>query len=559
MAVTGATLPVAMLAYTVVVALAAYICWLLVPSQAEFYAEAKSVLGMPLPKPSKKMETCKMIKGAFSVLRQDCADHLAVLISVAVSFTFPSFYQGFAANYGEELFGSAQDGVNLAQIYVSLTAVVGGALAPFAGGLADKCGVHALIIGFSISLALGTITCYFATWFCQIICITCMIIFSSFYMLFLSRFLLNYSPPNRFGTVQGVYILFLVLLSLPPYLGMIGWHEALPEGVDSFRLPMLVFGMAGVLTMLLYACYFKRHPPPAVPKLLPEDEFELAQGFGCRTLEDVMEVVNISTRQDLLKMLASTDPTSQQQLFLSIDTDKLMEKMSEQPIETLVAMMERDDTGEDDAEDTELYTENTEHTSADEADAANGEGREQTDETSGLFSESTGDANNGKQIDSEAHDTDLSRISALGDDVLSKLAARDKQGLIDYLLHQPIADIVAVGDHLESKLTEDETKQMDEDFQKVVPGREFARLLRQRKELRTYVQAQMKKQFQKRMAAMRATLRRRNSKTSEAVLLNTRRMSRASISPRRMSNPSLNPRRMSITSTKVTSIANDAV
>ena len=42
-----------------------------------------------------------------------------------------------------------------------------------------------------------------------------------------------------------------------------------------------------MLGLTVYAFYFRRHLPPEVPPLLPEDEAELAKGFGCNTLEEV--------------------------------------------------------------------------------------------------------------------------------------------------------------------------------------------------------------------------------------------------------------------------------
>ncbi len=55
----------------------------------------------------------------------------------------------------------------------------------------------------------------------------------------------------------------------------------------------------------------------------------------------------------------------------------------------------------------------------------------------------------------------------------------------------------------EERFTKAENKKMDKDFEKLMPGKEFAKVLRQRPELRQLIQKMMKRELDRKLAAMR--------------------------------------------------------
>ena len=78
----GLTLSNIMLTWTVMVVACIYLCWLFTPTQAEYYQQAKKVLGMPLPKPLENDETLRHAvtrrkSAAAASARARCLCHLS--------------------------------------------------------------------------------------------------------------------------------------------------------------------------------------------------------------------------------------------------------------------------------------------------------------------------------------------------------------------------------------------------------------------------------------------------------------------------------------------------
>ncbi|CAJ1328215.1 unnamed protein product [Effrenium voratum] len=451
--------------WTLVVLGTVYVCYVMTPSQAEYYEQAKKVLGMPLPRPPADLKVREMLGKAWDVLRQDTAQHIASGMALAFGFALPGYYASMTAPYGEALFGTKADGERLAEINVLCTSVVGLAVGPFSGSIADRFGLEVLIVLFAMLTGLATVTLPLPSWPAQILCASSLTFFISLFTIFISRYLLLYSPPNRFGAVQGVYVLVVILISTPWSLGGVAATALLGTGVNAYRIPMLVFGLTGVVSLSWYAWYFQKNPPPENPTLLPEDEAELAKGFGCGNLEEVMEVTHMSSRKELIRKLASTDPDVIVSLMKSIDTEKMME-LSRRSVDDIADMME---TVEEEEEEEE------------EAAAVAG-----------------APAGAAAADVPEAGETP---IRARGKYLVRIVAEGDKEALRNYLLTEPVDDMWQTTLDMEEWRSAAEQKQMDKDFGKLIPGKDFAGILRQRPELKKFVQQVMKREMQRRVAS----------------------------------------------------------
>ncbi|CAK9018428.1 unnamed protein product [Durusdinium trenchii] len=339
-----------MFCWTVVVFITIYGCYRLIPTQKEYYEQAKKILGLPLPRAPTDMKVCEMLKRAMEVLQQKKEEHIFSGIALAIGFALPGYYASMTAPYGEALFGHKSDGQKLAELNVLCTSVVGLALAPFSGTIGDIFGLEVIIMLFCAIMGVCTITMPMASWPAQAICGGAMALFISLFTIFISRYLLMYSPPNRYGAVQGMYTLGVICIATPWSMGGLAATAVLPPGLNAYLIPMMTFGVSGVVGLLLYGAYFRANPPPAVPPLLPEDEAELAKSFGCGTLEQVMEITSLN-RTDLLKKMSSTDPQVIQSLMKSIDTEKMMEVMSRRSVDDIADMMETAEDDEDEAAD----------------------------------------------------------------------------------------------------------------------------------------------------------------------------------------------------------------
>merc|ERR1719401_2499539 len=64
-----------------------------------------------------------------------------------------------------------------------------------------------------------------------------------------------------------------------------------------------------------------------MPVLLPEDEVEIAEPFGCKTIDEVVYVLHFDSREQLLRELSSTDPHAMAMLMTRIDFARMEEKV----------------------------------------------------------------------------------------------------------------------------------------------------------------------------------------------------------------------------------------
>jgi len=252
-------------------------------------------------------------------------------------------------------------------------------------------------------------------------------------------------------------------------------------------VPLFMYGGSGVIAMFLYVLYYLSHPPPDVPHLLEDDELELARNFGCGNLQEVMQVVHISERSQLIKMLSTTDPEVMHALVRRIDTNKMVEIMAERPVEDIAQMMEAGDWGDGTGDD---EAKNGDHDSGSREPLLGSDDMEAWDSQ-----EDPATVENGKEVNDQ--------IRRLGQQCVALIAVEDAAGLKNLFLTAPIDDLWEMTLDFERWQSEAELKKMDKAFGRLIPGKEFAKMLRQRKELRGYVQKDMKHKLDRRIAGMR--------------------------------------------------------
>ena len=294
--------------------------------------------------------------------------------------------------------------------------------------------ILALLQGMSVGL-MGL-----ASWPAQILCAAALVLFMSLWAILITRYILLYSPPNRIGAVNGVFSLGVTLIGMPMQLTGFWVTSILPSGLDAYWLPMFVVGSTGTLGLAAYSIYFHKFPPPSSPVLLPEDESELAKGFGCRNLEEVCVITHTKTKAELVRKLASTKPEDMQSLIKSFDVKKMMEITTQRPVMDLADMIEAND--EDDE---------------DEEPEAEEEGPRTTAELEARLA-----ASNLHEPHLRSRGCYLARI----------IAAGNEKALREYLLNEPVEDILNVNTYLAEQQTEAEQKQQDRAFSKLISGKD---------------------------------------------------------------------------------------
>ena len=139
---TNARMSVMMSAFSAAVLASAALCFVAVPSQEEFYAQAKRVLGVPIPK-SKATSGLALLKDlriSAAVLWADIEDHIWLIAGSSLAQVFVVLYSSMASSIGEAFFESKEDGMELAKFQVETTAAIGPFLAPLIGKIADHFG-----------------------------------------------------------------------------------------------------------------------------------------------------------------------------------------------------------------------------------------------------------------------------------------------------------------------------------------------------------------------------------------------------------------------------------
>eukprot|EP00434_Breviolum_minutum_P001387 symbB.v1.2.001219.t1/scaffold66.1/size357995/22 len=222
---SGQPLAAFMSVWSVVVFVTILGCYKLIPTQKEYYEQAKQVLGMPLPRPPRRHESVSNVdtcRGSPSTIKTG-AHSLRYCLGIGLCASrILCLHDGTLvgkAPYGEALFGHKEDGERLAELNVLCTSIVGLALGPFTGTIGDKFGLQVIVYLFVAIMGVATITMGLPSWPAQAICGGSMALFISLFTIFISRYLLMYSPPNRYGAVQGVYTLGVVLISTPWSMG----------------------------------------------------------------------------------------------------------------------------------------------------------------------------------------------------------------------------------------------------------------------------------------------------------------------------------------------------
>jgi len=82
-----------------------------------------------------------------------------------------------------------------------------------------------------------------------------------------------------------------------------------------------------------------------------------------------------------------------------------------------------------------------------------------------------------------------------------KVNAGDKEAVRHYLLNEPVDDMWNIQLDFEEWQTKAEQKALDKAFNKLIPGKEFAAILRERPELKTFVQRMIKREMEKKIAS----------------------------------------------------------
>lgn len=315
MEATGISLGPALCGYSLVVCSSAATLALTVPRQPEFFAQAQRVLGIPVPQLDASLGRLrKSLRAAWRVLRVRPGEHFLVYAALVLGNFAVMVYASLAVSFGSALFGDKEEGRSLGKFYAGALAWIGMFVAPLCGVVIDFAGLPTFFGCIAIGSGVVAFFCGEATWGAQATAAIAAAFFAGTFVLIPTKYVVLFSPPQRFGTVQGLFIVLQFVILLPSFGAAFAIFLTGPEA--SLLTKYIRFTqICGVLSAVYWVAYLVRwlqRPEPGII-LLEEDEREIAARFGVRSVASAQEVLGL-TRKELLSMLASQDLLVQRQL-----------------------------------------------------------------------------------------------------------------------------------------------------------------------------------------------------------------------------------------------------
>ena len=299
---------VLMLYVASIAGLAMPLCWWSVPGIDEYRGRAMEVLGLPIAKRTIQGigDSMKLIHAARRILAHHAELHLRTIVVGTLAWMAPFIYMTLADPMGEEVFadsksidGEGTSGEKLATMFNKVNGFLGLVLGPVLGIVVDQFahpedGIFGLGVMIVTCLTTIAVMCPISLWGVQFTDIICAVCCQIAILLFLTRYSIIFAPPNRIGSVTGVFVCGLGLLSLVPIIGVsigISTH-------GSYIRPQVIICTVGALLWAAYLWYVKKaNPWPTSPILLPEDEQDISKNFGVGSIEDAAHVAGKSARE----------------------------------------------------------------------------------------------------------------------------------------------------------------------------------------------------------------------------------------------------------------------
>ena len=317
--------------YAAVILLVAMpLCWYSVPSTEEYRRRAMEVLSLPIPARSVKgmRGAVDLVKKAWKILRQNTGLHSFTAIVGTLTWMAPFVYMTMTDPMAREVFGTAESGERLATIYNLTNGYLGLFVGPLLGIVVDRFrrpqrGAELMGCIIVATLAVVAALCPVPSWDLQIASVSSAVINQISMMLFMVRYAIIFAPPDRVGSVTGLLIAGLGVLSFVPIIAM-----SLDIAINgSYVRPQQTICVIALAAWIAYFVFVKRASPwPETPELLPEDERKLAKMYGVGSIEDAAYVTGKSVRE-FRRMSSSSNVFDQRALLDAAFTGDAAERV----------------------------------------------------------------------------------------------------------------------------------------------------------------------------------------------------------------------------------------
>jgi len=304
---------------------AAWLCYAFVPSKEEYFEKAREALGMPLPKP-KAMGVWTMIKRACRVMRAHWLTHIIMAVSMGICFAAVTMYSSLAGEYAKDLFKTQAATELLPAMYTEQTATIGGFVWPIVCAVLDKTGgaTSIMMIMCLVCMVVVTLSITVPDWNAQRLCCIAAAAFAGSSNIVYAKYATKYASPASFAAFLGTVVLSVMLV----FCIAVAVYYILGGANDADMTPaLLTISASGAVSMSILTIHLQCTGFPETPVWLPEDEAEIAEPFGCSTLDELVYVLHMGSKQELLKEMSKTDAKSQADLMGRIDFARMEDKL----------------------------------------------------------------------------------------------------------------------------------------------------------------------------------------------------------------------------------------
>jgi len=261
-----------------------------------------------------------------------------------------------------------------------------------------------------------------------------------------------------------------------------------------FLVVVMVINALGCFSWSVYSFRLFSKTLPRTVVLLDEDENDLARQFpGCKTLDDVVYITGLDSKEDLLQKLTSTKPE---------DMVELMQRVDGELVAELLGGLGGDDSTTDnsDSEDgrTELMSPvQPKHAAANSADSCWW--------ISSLGRTAANICNRRRQLVDATNKPEVTRSKPKhADPEPTAKDSQDKDGLWQCMLTTRINVLEKSWADFSATQSDEDSIQFEKDFDTLMPASDLAKLLKERPELKGFVIQATKLLLKKKASRIRA-------------------------------------------------------
>lgn len=335
----GVPVPVAVALVGVPMLVSAVLLRLCTPLHDGYHEKATEVLGLVLPRCQEaRVRTWTMLQAAWRVLQIHCGSHIFFVAAMALSSCWVAVYYSFAGLYAFQLFGVERSRDKAVHQLATIVAGVGSCSAAVAAMLRDIYGLLPFMVAICVVQFAAVATIDDASWSSQVYASICGTMLLSAPRVVIGSYTLAHAPSNHIGAAHGLITLVHKFLGIFLQLVALLVVARTPPG-STFAATLRDLVGVGCVGSVLCMLYLAIVGLPTTPVRLRRDEEDLCRSYGCVHAGEVLYVTGLQDREFVCKMLGNADPDVHAALLMSMNPDRLYEKLQDRTDDELLLML----------------------------------------------------------------------------------------------------------------------------------------------------------------------------------------------------------------------------